>query len=63
MSRQFEYGTLAFLPNLSGTGSVLLIEGTSVAGTEAISDFLFEDNTMEPFLAKISRKDGSLPHF
>jgi hypothetical protein len=63
ISQQFEYGVLAFLPNLSGTGSVLLIEGTSVAGTEAISDFLFEDSTLEPFLTKISRKDGSLPHF
>jgi hypothetical protein len=63
VSQQFEYGVLAFLPNLSGTGSVLLIEGTSVAGTEAISDFLFEDSTLEPFLTKISKQDGSLPHF
>jgi hypothetical protein len=62
-SAEFEYGVLAFLPNLSGTGNALLIEGTSVAGTEAISDFLFEDSTFEPFLEKISRKDGSIPPF
>lgn len=60
---QTEYGVMAFLPNLSGTGNVLMIEGTSVAGTEAISDFLFEDSTLEPFLRKILKKDGSLPHF
>ncbi len=59
----FEYGVLAYLPNLSGSGNVLLIGGTSVAGTEAISDFLFEDESFEPFLEKISRKGGSLEHF
>ncbi len=63
LCRQAEYGLLAYLPNLSGTGNVLLVEGTSVAGTEAISDFLFDDSTLEPFLRKIRKKDGSLPHF
>ncbi|GGH06163.1 helix-turn-helix domain-containing protein [Silvibacterium dinghuense] len=62
-SMQYEYGVLAYLPNLSGSGHALLIEGTSVAGTEAISDFLFEDSDFEPFLEKIMRKDGRLPHF
>lgn len=32
------------------------MEGTSVAGTETITDFLFEDNTLKPFLTKISKK-------
>jgi hypothetical protein len=40
-----------------------LIEGTSVAGTVAISDFLFENSDFEPFLERIMRKDGVLPHF
>ena len=62
-SNEYEYGVLAYLPNLSGSGHALLIEGTSVAGTEAISDFLFEDSDFEPFLEKIMRMDGSLPHF
>jgi hypothetical protein len=62
-SADYEYGLLAYLPNLSGNGHALLIEGTSVAGTEAISDFLFEDSGFEPFLKKIMRKDGALPHF
>jgi hypothetical protein len=60
---QFEYGVLAFLPNLSNTGNVLIVEGTSVAGTQAISDFLFTDSNLDPFLTKIARKDGSIPHF
>ena len=60
---QFEYGVLAFLPNLSNTGNALIVEGTSVAGTEAISDFLFADGNLEPFLKTIARKDGSIPHF
>ena len=60
---QAEYGVLAFLPNLSRNGNVLIVEGTSVAGTEAISDFLFMDSKLEPFLRKITRKDGSIPKF
>jgi len=60
---QFEYGVLAFLPNLGNTGSALIVEGTSVAGTEAISDFLFADGNLEPFLKKIARKDGTIPPF
>jgi hypothetical protein len=60
---QFEYGVLAFLPNLSNTGNVLIVEGTSVAGTQAISDFLFSDNNLVSALRKVARKDGSIPHF
>jgi len=58
-----EYGVLAFLPNLSGNGDVLIVEGTSVAGTEAVSDFLFTDSDLDPFLRKIARKDRSIPKF
>jgi hypothetical protein len=56
-------GVLAFLANLDSAGNVLIIEGNSMAGTEAISDFLFDDHALLPFLAKIARPDGSLPHF
>jgi hypothetical protein len=56
-------GVLAFLPNLDRTGNALIIEGNSMAGTEAISDFLFEDAALLPFLEKIKKADGSLPHF
>jgi hypothetical protein len=56
-------GVLAFLPNLSGTGNVLILDGSSLAGTEAIEDFLFDDRALLPFLSSIKAPDGSLPHF
>jgi hypothetical protein len=56
-------GVLALLPNLSGTGNVLILEGSSLAGTEAIEDFLFDDRALLPFLSSIKAPDGSLPHF
>ncbi len=34
-----------------------------MAGTEAISDFLFTNNNLDSFLKKIARKDGAIPHF
>jgi hypothetical protein len=61
--KQRVLGVLAFLPNLDGKGNALIIEGNSMAGTEAISDFLLEDAALLPFLAKIKKADGSLPHF
>jgi hypothetical protein len=56
-------GLLGFLPNLSDTGNVLIIEGSSLAGTEATEDFLFDDLALLPFLSSIKAPDGSLPHF
>jgi hypothetical protein len=61
--KQRVLGVLAFLPNLDRTGNTLIIEGNSMAGTEAISDFLFEDAVLLPFLANITKTSGSLPHF
>jgi hypothetical protein len=58
-----EYGVLALLPNLNNTGNVLIVEGTSVAGTQAISDFLFSDGLLDSFLTKVAKQDGSIPHF
>ncbi len=57
------YGVLAFLPNLSGTGDVLIIEGTSMAGTECAWDFVTDDSSFLPFANRIRRADGSIPHF
>jgi hypothetical protein len=56
-------GVLAFLPNLDADGNALIIEGNSMAGTEAIGDFLFDDAALLPFLAKIRTPGGHLPHF
>lgn len=57
------YGIVAFTPNVSGDGNALLIEGTSMAGTEAAWDFVSDDVALLPFLKRIRRSDGSIPHF
>jgi DNA-binding winged helix-turn-helix (wHTH) protein len=62
-SDDYEYGVLALLPNLNNSGNVLIVEGTSVAGTQAISDFLFSDGLLDSFLAKVAKQDGAIPHF
>lgn len=57
------YAVVAFVPNLNGQGDVLILEGTSMAGTECAWDFVADDAQLLPFLAKIRRRDGVLPHF
>jgi hypothetical protein len=56
-------GVLAYLSNFEGTGHTLIVEGNSMAGTEAISDFLFDDAALLPFLRKVSKSDGTVPYF
>ena len=57
------YGVVGFLPNLGGTGSVLIVEGTSMAGTQCAWDFVADDSSFLPFINRIKRPDGSIPHF
>jgi hypothetical protein len=57
------YGVAALRPNLSASGLVLILEGTSMAGTEAAADFVFDDALLLPFLKKIQSPNGSLPYF
>jgi hypothetical protein len=57
------YGLVALQPNIEGSGYVLLLEGTSMAGTESAADFVFDDSRLLPFLAKVRQKNGSLPYF
>ncbi len=56
-------GILAYLPNLAGNSRTLLIEGNSMAGTEAIGDFLFDDAALLPFLNTLRKPDGTVPYF
>ena len=49
--------------NLGGSRQVLILEGTSMAGTEAAADFVLDDGALLPFLNKIRRPDGSIPNF
>ena len=57
------YGVLAFLPGIEPSKNVLLVQGTSVAGTEAISDLLFNRKQLEATLKRFIRPDGTLSHF
>jgi len=57
------YAVIAFLPNLTATGNVLLLEGISMAGTESAVDLLMDDRRLVPILNGIRRPDGTLPHF
>ena len=57
------YAVVAWLPNLSGEGHVLLLEGASMAGTECAWDFVADDSRLLSFLRRIRRSDGSLPYF
>ncbi|MGC2402363.1 MAG: hypothetical protein WA510_21395 [Acidobacteriaceae bacterium] len=57
------YAVVAYLPNLGGNGNALILEGTSMAGTECAWDFVSDDSQLLPFLKKIRRADGTIPHF
>ncbi len=57
------YGLIALRPNLQGSGQILILEGTSMAGTESAADFVFDDARLLPFLEKIKLRDGALPYF
>jgi hypothetical protein len=57
------FAVIAYEPNLAADGNALIIEGTSMAGTEAATDFVHDDAKLLPFLNRIRRPDGNLPHF
>jgi hypothetical protein len=57
------YAIVALEPNLRRSGNVLILEGTSMAGTEAAADFVFDDALLLPFLKRIANKNGSVPYF
>lgn len=57
------YAVIAFLPNLSAKGNVLLLEGITMAGTESAVDLVLDDERLLPLLHGIRRVDGSLPYF
>lgn len=57
------YGLILFLPNLSGRGNMLVIEGLDVAGTEAAAEMLFHPDMFEAILSQAKRGDGGLRPF
>jgi hypothetical protein len=57
------FALIAFLPNLGGTGHLLLLQGLDVAGTEAAAETLFHQDAIAAVLRRAIRPDGSLRHF
>jgi hypothetical protein len=57
------FGVVAYMPSLSGDGNALLLEGTGMSGTQAGMDFVLDDAQLLPFLNRIRRPDGTIPHF
>jgi len=57
------YGVIAFVPNLEGTGHVLLLEGLNMAGTQAAADFLLNEPTILPILQEATLPNNALKSF
>ena len=57
------FALIGFLPNLSGNGHILLLEGLDVAGTQAAAEMLLHPSAITPILKRATRPDGSLRGF
>jgi hypothetical protein len=57
------YALIGSVPNLNNTGWVLLVEGLTMAGTQAAVDTLFNRGVMRPLLEQFRNVDGSLNPF
>ena len=57
------YGVIALVPNLNNTGWVLIVEGLTMAGTQAASDMLFSAAPLQPILDKAKSPGGGLNPF
>jgi hypothetical protein len=60
---QETFAVIAFMPNLSATGHLLLIGGLNMAGTQAAADMLLDSESMQPILQKARLPNGSLKNF
>lgn len=57
------YAVVALVPNLNNTGWVLIVEGMTMAGTQAATDVLFNRDEMLPVLEKAEAGGGTLRPF
>jgi len=57
------FALIAFLPNLSGNGHLLVLEGLDVAGTQAAAEMLLHPSAIDPILKSATRPDGTLRSF
>jgi hypothetical protein len=57
------YGIIAYLPNLTNSGHVLIVAGLNTAGTQAAAAFLLEPSSMMPTLQRARTAHGDLQPF
>jgi hypothetical protein len=57
------YAVIALVPNLNNTGWVLIVEGLTMAGTQAATDILFNREEMRSSLEKATAGNGKLKPF
>jgi hypothetical protein len=57
------YALISFVPNLSGNGHILMLEGLDVAGTQSAAEVLFHSDAIGPILERARRSDDSLRSF
>ncbi len=57
------FALIALLPNLNGTGHLLLLQGLDVAGTQAAAEMLLHPSAITPLLKRATRSDGTLRNF
>ncbi len=55
--------TIAFLPNLSGNGNLLVVQGFTLAGTQAAAEFVTSGTDLDALLRSYGRGSAPLPHF
>jgi hypothetical protein len=55
--------TISFLPNLNGSGSLLIVQGFSLAGTQAAAEFVTSGKDLDALLHAYSGNRTQLPHF
>jgi len=62
--KHLAYAVIALVPNLDRSGYILIVEGTSIAGTEAAADFLTHSpSRIEGVLAPVLKQYGRIPPF
>jgi len=57
------YAVVALVPNLNNTGWILIIEGLTMAGTQAATEILFNREEMRSVLEKATAGNGKLKPF
>ena len=57
------YGAIILTDNLDKTGKVLIVEGTTMGGVAAATDFLFRPSSMDPIVRQALDANGAIGNF